>query len=153
MKIALLILLSISSLLANAQSQEQRKANFNTNEQNVVNDGYDPVSYFIAGPLMGKEENAYTYKGVIYWFANNASKNTFMKNPQKFEPQYGGWCAYALGLEPQKVKVDPKTYKIVDSKLYLFYNFGFTNTLKSWNKDENGLLPKADENWKVLVKE
>jgi len=152
MKIALVIILSLSSLFANSQSNEQRKANFNTNEQNVVNDGYDPVSYFIESPLRGKEEFAYTYKGVIYWFANSGNKNTFINNPQKFEPQYGGWCAYALGLEPQKVKVDPETYKIVDGKLYLFYNFGFTNTLKSWNKEEDTLLQKADNNWALIVK-
>ena len=152
MKIALVIILSLSSLFANAQSNEQRKANFNTNEQNVVNDGYDPVSYFNESPLMGREEFAYSYKGVIYWFANSGNKSTFINNPQKFEPQYGGWCAYALGLEPQKVKVDPETYKIVDGKLYLFYNFGFTNTLKSWNKQEDTLLHKADKNWAFIVK-
>lgn len=152
MKTALIIYLSFLSVLVNAQNAEQRKATFNTNEHNVVNDGYDPVSYFDGKPLMGLESISLAYSGVIYWFATEENKAKFKTSPLKYEPQYGGWCAYALGLEPQKVKVDPNTYKIVDGKLYLFYNFGFTNTLKSWNKDEANLLKKADENWQVLAK-
>jgi len=56
-----------------------------------------------------------------------------------------------LGLKAQKVKVEPETYKIIDGKLYLFYNFGFTNTLKFWNKDEANLLPLADRNWEAII--
>ncbi len=69
-----------------------------------------------------------------------------------YEPQYGGWCAYAMGNSGEKVEVDPETYKIVDGKLYLFYNKYFTNTLKSWNKDEAKLKSKADESWKNFYK-
>lgn len=151
MKSILFLPLFIISVVTYAQTDEQRKTHFNTNAQNVVNDGYDPVSYFNGKPLKGKEENSLEYKGLVYWFVSAQNRTKFTNNPQKFEPQYGGWCAYALGLEPQKVKVDPETYKIIDGKLYLFYNFGFTNTLKSWNKDEANLLPLADRNWDVLI--
>ena len=69
------------------------------------------------------------------------------KNPAKYEPQYGGWCAYAMGAKGEKVSVDPKTYKIVDGKLYLFYNRLFNNTLEDWNENEAKLKNKADANW------
>ena len=74
-------------------------------------------------------------------------KELFKKNPAQYEPQYGGWCAYAMGNDGSKVEVDPETFKILNAKLYLFYNKYFTNTLKSWNKDEGRLMKSADANW------
>lgn len=149
-----LLYISLLSITASgfAQTAAIRKAHYNTNLENVVNEGYDPVSYFDGEPLKGKEEFSYENKGVTYWFSSNINLVKFRNDPTKFEPQYGGWCAYAMGLQPEKVKVDPKTYKIVAGKLYLFYNFYLTNTLKSWNKDESNLLKKADENWEILLK-
>ncbi len=76
----------------------------------------------------------------------------FAANPTRFEPQYGGWCAYAMGASGDKVDVDPETFKIVNDKLYLFYNKFFNNTLKSWNKDESNLKSKADVNWTKFIK-
>ena len=75
-----------------------------------------------------------------------------MKNPTYFEPQYGGWCAYAMGSKGEKIAIDPETFKIVEGKLYLFYNAYFNNTLKIWNKDELSFKKKADLNWKKFVK-
>jgi hypothetical protein len=60
------------------------------------------------------------------------------------EPAYGGWCAYAMGSTGEKVSVDPKTFKIVNGRLNLFYNRFFNNTLDDWNKDEVNLKKKAD---------
>lgn len=76
----------------------------------------------------------------------------FLANPSRFEPQYGGWCAFAMGDYGKKVKINPETFKIVDDKLYLFYNAYFTNTLKDWNKDEANLKSKGDRNWANLTK-
>ena len=75
----------------------------------------------------------------------------FIKSPSSYEPQYGGWCSYAMGSTGEKVEIDPETFKIVDGKLNLFYNAYFNNTLKSWNKDEVNLKRKADGNWKKLI--
>jgi len=82
-----------------------------------------------------------------YRFASAANRDLFKASPARYQPQYGGWCAYAMGAKGEKVEVDPETFKIVDGKLYLFYNKFFNNTLKSWNKDEAGLKTKADVNW------
>ena len=88
---------------------------------------------------------------MTYNFASASDKDAFVKNPAGYEPQYGGWCAYAMGATGEKVEVDPETFKIIDGKLYLFYNAYFNNTLKTWNKDETNLKKKADTNWKKAV--
>ena len=67
------------------------------------------------------------------------NKKKFDGNPEKYMPAYGGWCAYAIGATKEKVKINPNTYKIIDGKVYLFYNKNFTNTLKLWNEDEVNL--------------
>lgn len=147
----LIFLLLVSSAGAFAQTTEQE--NYNINKNGVAIDGYDPVSYFNGKPEEGKKEYSSEIDGVIYWFANEDNLFAFEKAPLKYIPQYGGWCAYAMGLKPEKVKIDPETYKIVDGKLYLFYNFYLTNTLKSWNKDEDRLKNNADKNWATIIEE
>ena len=152
MKIGVLgfvLLLSLPSFLF-AQSEDVRKKNFNI-KKNVVLEGYDPVSYFDQLPLEGKEEIHFIYRGINYLFANQANQIKFKTNPEKYEPAYGGWCAYAMGQTGEKVKIDPETFKIIDGKLYLFYNFWGNNTLTDWNKSEKQLKTKGDMNWKKFV--
>jgi YHS domain-containing protein len=120
----------------------------NLNSSGVAVGGYDPVAYFTTGkPVEGNKEYTYTLDGAVYRFASAANRDLFKASPAKYQPQYGGWCAYAMGAKGAKVEVDPETFKIVDGKLYLFYNKFFNNTLKSWNQDEAGLKAKADVNW------
>ena len=109
------------------------------------------MSYFDGKPLDGKEEIKTEYKGVTYFFATTPNLNKFKASPEKYEPSYGGWCAYAMGESGEKVKVDPETFKILDGKLYLFYNSWGNNTLTDWNRNEKGLKPKADQNWKKFI--
>jgi YHS domain-containing protein len=143
-----IILLSAITMQINAQDEiSLRKKDFNL-EKGLAIQGYDPVAYFTQNKaVIGKEELSVTYQGVIYNFSSIDNKQAFAKNPSAYEPQYGGWCAYAMGKNGQKVEVDPGTFKIIDGKLYLFYNKYFNNTLKSWNKDEANLKAQADVNW------
>ena len=133
-----------------AQSDDVRKKNYNI-KKSIAIDGYDPVSYFDNKPTEGKEELKFNYKGITYLFVNVANLNKFKATPEKYEPAYGGWCAYAMGESGEKVKIDPETYKILDGKLYLFYNFWGTNTLSDWNKNEKPLKLKSDQNWKKFI--
>lgn len=87
------------------------------------------------------------HDGVTYYFSSEEHQRDFQINPVRFLPEYGGWCAYAIGATGDKVKIDPRTYKLLDGKLYLFYNFKGYNTLDDWNKDESNLLVKAGEYW------
>lgn len=129
-----------------------RTKHFNL-EKGLAIQGYDPVSYFTQSKaLKGSAQFQYNYEGVVYRFASQPNLDLFKQNPQKYEPQYGGWCAYAMGASGEKVEVDPETFKVVNGKLYLFYHSWVNNTLLKWNEDENHLLPTADKNWKSISK-
>ncbi len=114
-------------------------------------EGYDPISYFDKKPTEGKPEFAYSFKGVTYRFSTITNQKRFIASPEQFEPAYGGWCAYAMGESGEKVKIDPETFKILDGKLYLFYNFWGNNTLTDWNKNERELKVKGDQHWKKFI--
>jgi len=122
-------------------------------KKGVVIDGYDVTSYFEGKPTEGMKKYASTYDDGTFYFASLKNKKKFDNNPEKFIPQYGGYCAYAIGLKSSKVKIDPETYEIRDGKLYLFYNSWGTNTLDLWNKEgAEQLQAKADKNWLVINK-
>ncbi len=128
-----------------------RKTQYNL-DKGIAIEGYDPVAYFKQQKaIKGKKGLAVYNEGATYYFSSQENKEVFKKNPSIYEPQYGGWCAYAMGLSGEKVSVDPETFKIVNNKLYLFYNRFFNNTLKSWNKDERNLNTKADQNWNKFL--
>ena len=146
-----LTLLSFS--IAGFSQADVRKKEFNLSKSSLALGGYDPVAYFTQSKAVeGNKANSVLYNGVTYYFASPKNKELFVANPARYEPQYGGWCAYAMGASAEKVDVDPETFKIVNDKLYLFYNKFFSNTLKTWNKDENKLKAKADANWTKFIK-
>ncbi len=114
-------------------------------------EGYDPVSYFEQKPAEGRDDFRLSYRGVIYRFSSRDNLNRFKASPEKYEPAYGGWCAFAMGESGEKVKIDPETYTILDGKLYLFYNFWGNNTLEDWKKNEKKLKEAGDRNWVKIV--
>lgn len=122
-------------------------------EDGVAIGGYDPVSYFTVNrAVKGDSKITFTYNGVTYYFSSRKNRDLFQKNSEKYEPMYGGWCAYAMGADGSKVEVDPGTFKILDGKLYLFYNYYFSNTLPAWNRDEARLKANADRYWNGYIK-
>ncbi len=126
--------------------------NLNVNKEKLAVSGYDLVSYFNESvPIKGSKELNVTYHTAIYYFSSEDNKAKFKNDPEKYLPQYGGWCAYAIGAKNKKVKINPKTYKIKEDKLYLFYNSGGNNTLIKWNKDEDNLKQNADKHWSSLI--
>ena len=150
---SILFLVTIFTLGISAYAQDAtalRKKHFNL-DGDIGIKGYDPVAYFTEHKaIKGNKGLSVFYKGVIYNFSSVANKELFKGGPSKYEPEYGGWCAYAMGKNGEKVSVDPETFKITDGKLYLFYNKFFTNTLKDWNKNEATLKKNADANWPKL---
>lgn len=147
-KSALLILFIV--FLLGLTGYGQATKHFNVKKKVAVG-GYDLVSYFQGIPKKGKSTFSSNYQEVTYLFSSSANKDNFEKSPKEYLPAYGGWCAYAMGANGDKVKIDPGTYKIVSGKLYLFYNFYFTNTLDSWNEDEKALMEKAELNWVKII--
>ena len=150
-KLLLAVAMSVFALIASAQDPSIRKKHFNIDD-GIALSGYDAVAYLNEKrAVKGKREFLAVHEGINYYFSSAANRDEFRKNPARYEPAYGGWCAYAMGATGEKVSVDPKTFKIVNGRLNLFYNRLFNNTLEDWNKDESNLKKKADLNWaKVL---
>ena len=112
--------------------------------------GYDPTAYFTQNKaLKGKEKFTHNYDGLQIQFVSQESLELFKNEPDKYMPEYKGWCAYALAHGGKLVDVNPKSFKVIDEKLYLFYDSFWTDTLKKWNegKDESQ-IEVADESWK-----
>ena len=148
-----LLLLTVTMLYGfSATGQTKNISHLNLSDKKVAVSGYDVVSYFQGKPLKGSTSYKSVLNGVTYLFANESNFKSFESDPVKYEPQYGGWCAYAMGKTGEKVEINPKTYKILDRKLYLFYNKFLTNTLETWNEDEKDLKKNADKNWADLVR-
>ena len=151
MKYSFLILWIAFSVYPNI-SKAQDKNQLSNAKNGLGIKGHDPVAYFNDQSKKGSSKLVSKHKGVVYHFISQSNKQLFDTNPDAYIPQYGGWCAYAMGNDGTKVDIDPHTYKLVDGKLYLFYNKFFTNTLDYWNDDEQNLMKKADENWAIVSK-
>ncbi len=150
-KLSIILFVALLSLATFAQTAAKRTTEFNL-EKKVAIQGYDPVAYFTQKKAVkGKAALASNHEGVTYYFSSQVNAAAFVKSPANYEPQYGGWCAYAMGANAEKVEINPETFKIMDGKLYLFYNAYFNNTLKNWNKDEVNLKKKSDSNWKKII--
>jgi YHS domain-containing protein len=142
------LLLSAFVLSLSAFTQGKAKAGTFNLENGLAIQGYDPVAYFTQKKAVkGNKQFAVNAGGAIYYFSSQANKDAFLKNPAAYEPQYGGWCAYAMGATGEKVEIDPETFKILNGKLYLFYHSWTNNTLTKWNKEEASLKSNADKNW------
>ena len=111
--------------------------------------GYDPVAYFTDGkPVMGKDEFVFEWGGAKWHFATAAHRDTFKSAPEKYTPQYGGYCAYAVS-QGHTADIDPNAWSIVDGKLYLNYN---ADIQTKWKADIPGYIMKADKNWPAVTK-
>lgn len=109
--------------------------------------GTDPVAYFTEGkPVQGSSEHSYEYEGSTWHFASAENRDAFAAEPEKYAPQYGGYCAYAAA-NNVIAKTVPEAWKIVDDKLYLNYSMSIQ---KRWEEDIPGYIAKGDANWPDL---
>ncbi len=112
--------------------------------------GYDPVAYFSGSPQKGKANITTDYNGAVYHFATTANRDAFLADPAKYEPAYGGWCAWAMK-DGEKVEVDPTKFIVKNDRLYLFYDGFWGNTKAKWEKEDHAAQVKqADAKWKTL---
>lgn len=137
------------SILISITALQSQQIDYNTKKGFVAN-GYDVVSYFNGLPIKGNKRFITNYDGAKYQFSSQKNLELFNKNQKKYIPQYGGYCAYAIGAKSKKVGINPETYKISNGKLYLFYNAWGTNTLNFWLKDLKALQQNADKNWERI---
>jgi YHS domain-containing protein len=117
----------------------------NTGEDKIAIKGYDVVSYFTDSKAeKGEAKYSHTWNNQVWHFSSQTHKELFAKNPEKYAPQYGGFCAFAMAFD-QEAPVDPEHWDIVDGKLYLNYN---QETQKKWSADIPAQIKKADINWR-----
>lgn len=111
--------------------------------------GYDTVSYFSEGkPVKGSKKFKTKYKGANWLFASAENLAKFKKEPEKYAPQYGGFCAWAVAAKNDRASGDPLRWNIVDNKLYLNYDKSIQN---KWQKDIPGFIATGDKNWPGLL--
>ncbi len=117
------------------------------NENGAAIRGYDPVAYFTEGkPVEGKPEHTAEYMGAQWHFASAENRDRFAADPDKYAPQYGGYCAWAAA-NNYIAPVDPHAWSIKDDKLYL----NFSKFVRArWALDKDGNIAKADANWPGL---
>lgn len=120
---------------------------YNTKKGFAAN-GYDVVAYFYNKSEEGNKKFQTMFDGIAYKFSSEKNLNIFQENPERYAPQYGGYCAYAVALKSDKVSINPKSFLIKNDKLYLFYNAWGTNTLELWlKKSQNELIEMGNKNW------
>lgn len=111
--------------------------------------GYDVVAYYKdSKPVKGNENFQHTWNGSKWYFSSEENRKAFAETPEKYAPQYGGYCAYAASRN-YIYDADPNFWKIVNGKLYLNYN---NDAKKEWEKDVPGNIQKGDANWPELLK-
>ena len=114
----------------------------------IALEGYDPVAFFTdAKPVKGSPSISATHQGAVYLFASEDHKQLFTVSPDKYVPQYGGFCAFAVSRDAL-APVDISTWQVRNGKLYLNFDH---DILKMFNADFNGNAAKADTNWPGLV--
>jgi YHS domain-containing protein len=136
-------------VLAASQAGAQKSAVYVSS--GVAASGYDVVSYFKeAKAVKGDKKFTYHWQDADWNFSTEENLKNFKATPEKYAPQYGGYCAYGTS-QGHKAPTDPQTWTIVDGKLYLNYN---GDVKKKWSKDQKGLISQANQEWpKIRDKE
>lgn len=139
------LLILFSLVLASAAIYAQKAEVFS--KSGLAIRGYDPVAYFTEGKAVkGDERFTLQWKDARWSFASAANLEAFRKQPEKYAPQYGGYCAYGCS-NGYKASTEPDAFTIVNGKLYLNYN---TKVRSDWEKSRDERIRKADAAWPTI---
>ncbi len=142
-----LILLTVGILL-NQPNLQAAKAISTTFFGNKAASGYDVVAYHTQEKAVpGKKSYTTNWNGATWLFSTAKNRQLFIDNPNKYAPQYGGYCAFAAAAN-KLVKADPKIFDLHEGKLYLNYN---KKTKKDWNADRAGMIQRGNRNYPQLI--
>ncbi|GAB4195674.1 MAG: YHS domain-containing (seleno)protein [Wenzhouxiangellaceae bacterium] len=147
-----LIAVALLSLTLSVQAGD-----WNSNDANVVLDGYDVVAYHTqAEAVRGDASHALEYDGAVFHFSSAENRDLFKADPDKYAPKYKGYCAFAVSAKNAKVPADPKTFKLYNGELLVFFNDLWDgqkfNTKVPWNADEQAMYRQAEQHWPALNK-
>ena len=136
--IVLALLVASTSLIVSAQKSEV------FTKSGTAISGYDAVAYFKEGQATkGTDQFVYNWNGANWYFSNQQNLDSFKTSPQKFAPQYGGYCAYGM-YEGHKAPTDPNAWTIVNGKLYFNYNL---EVRELWRDKKEEKIETADTKW------
>jgi hypothetical protein len=145
MKKSLALAVALTVLLISSASFAQKAAIFN--EKGVAVHGYDVVAYFTdSKPVKGDSKFAFNWNNATWYFAGQQHLDLFKASPDKYAPQYGGYCAYGLS-ENHKAPTIPGAWSIVNGKLYLNYSMGVQT---DWKKEQAKRILDADKYWPAI---
>jgi len=130
------------------------KVKYNTDDSKRALQGYSAVSYLDLGQAqLGSKDFKSIYDGLTYYFTTQDQKDKFDANPDKYVPQYGGYCAYGIAVGA-KFRVDPNKFIVKDGKYFLFLNDIEVDAKQLWLKEKHeNLVQKGDNNWEKLSTE
>ena len=112
--------------------------------------GYDTVAFFQENAAVeGSEQFTTEWQGATWRFKSAANRDAFVAAPEKYAPQYGGYCAWAVG-HGYTAPGDPEVWTIVDGRLFLNYN---EDVQEKWNPDRAKWISEGDKNWPTVLKE
>jgi YHS domain-containing protein len=141
------LLFSLNARAAQPPINTLKNSVFGGRTDTAIN-GYDTVAYFNAGkPLMGKDAFVLEWMGAKWKFASQANLDLFKANPEKYAPQYGGYCAYGVA-QGALVKVEPDQFTVLDGKLYLNFD---ADVQARWRKDPAAYIRTADAQFPALL--
>lgn len=141
--IGLLITFLVPLLLSDAFGTDGTAAD-EAGGKDIAIRGYDPVAYFKPGEAKkGDPSHSCSWHNLTWHFQSEEHRQFFQGNPEKFVPQYNGYCAWAM-TEARKAETDPEVWKIVNGKLYLSCS---NAAYEKWSRDIPGNIRKADANW------
>jgi YHS domain-containing protein len=144
----ILRVMMMGALFLTALGMARAEKPVNATFTGVAIKGYDPVAYFMESkPVKGDSDFTVDWNGAEWRFASAAHRDLFKMEPEKYAPQFGGYCAWAVS-RGYTAGIDPDAWKIVEGKLYLNYSL---KVQAQWLEDVSGNITKARENWpKVL---
>jgi YHS domain-containing protein len=143
------IWLGTFALLAGVAAAAEKVDAVNKDKKGLALRGYDTVAYFVSGaPAKGSPEFTHEWNGAKWLFASAENRDKFAASPEKYAPQYGGYCAWAVS-KGHTANANPENWKIVDGKLYVNYN-GLVQ--RRWQKEPEARIAEADKNWPSLHK-
>ena len=141
-------LVFIFAVILSAVASAAPQSAVNTSRGDLALRGYDAVAYHTDGkPVNGSTTFEYRWKNAVWRFASAEHRDQFIKEPERYAPQFGGYCAYAVS-QGHTADGDPNVWRIVDGRLYLNYS---AQVKKLWEKDVPGNIAKGQQNWPAVL--
>jgi YHS domain-containing protein len=137
------LLLLLNLFLLSCSINSATADDFNVNEEGVALHGYDPVAYFNSTPKKGSSRITASHANAVFYFATQENLKQFQSNPDKYTPQFGGYCSYGVRMG-KKLDIDPESYAVRKNQLYLLLN---RSTKELWDKDRGRNIAIADRLW------